>query len=355
MHWQTAERRGVRRSFRRKKRESNALFRLHPCFLLVGVWYCVQGKLFLFLTSCLVAVQHECAHAFAAAKLGYRLNKIVLMPFGAVIDGDLRGLSVKDELYIALCGPLCNLATAAFFAALWWFTPDTYAFTDVACYTSLAVALVNFLPALPLDGGRVLRCLLTRGLMKRYAEADRAERRAEGICKVVSLGFVAVGITLFIVGACMGEPNLSLLPFSLFLFMGAVRRKDDPIRYEKIDFSCRDAIAKGVELRRVAVSVRCPIKDALRYVERGSYLVLEVYDERECKAFELPQNELDEYFRLAPSPYASLGEIRLGMTEKKKGSQKVSKNFLGRGEVATTRAPLRVRKGVETVAYFDEG
>ncbi len=42
-------------------------------------------------------------------------------------------------------------------------------------------------------------------------------------------------------------------------------------------------------------------------------------------------------------------------TKRKKGSQKVSKNFLGRGEVATKRAPLRVRKGVETVEYFDEG
>ncbi len=45
----------------------------------------------------------------------------------------------------------------------------------------------------------------------------------------------------------------------------------------------------------------------------------------------------------------------LGMTEKKKGSQKVSKNFWERGEVATKRVSLRTRKGVETVAYFDEG
>ncbi|MBO7297673.1 MAG: hypothetical protein J6U60_01345, partial [Clostridia bacterium] len=57
---------------------------LHPLFIAVGVWYCFTGELFLFLLSCLVALQHECAHAFAAAKLGYKLNKIVLMPYGAV-------------------------------------------------------------------------------------------------------------------------------------------------------------------------------------------------------------------------------------------------------------------------------
>ena len=101
----------------------------HPLFLIVGIWYCLRGELFLFLTSCIVALQHECAHAFAAAKLGYKLNKIVLMPYGAVIDGDLQGISLKDEIIVALYGPLCNLITAVFFVALWWFTPTMYAFT----------------------------------------------------------------------------------------------------------------------------------------------------------------------------------------------------------------------------------
>ena len=126
----------------------------------MGAWYAFTGELFLFLMSCLVALQHECAHAFAAAKLGYKLNRIVLMPFGAVIDGDLRGISLKDEIYVAICGPLCNLVTAAFFVAVWWCYPATYPYTDSACYSSLTVALVNLIPAYPLDGGRILKCAL---------------------------------------------------------------------------------------------------------------------------------------------------------------------------------------------------
>ena len=61
-----------------------SVFRMHPLFLIVGIWYAFTGELFLFLLSALVAVQHECAHAFASAKLGYKLNRIILMPFGAV-------------------------------------------------------------------------------------------------------------------------------------------------------------------------------------------------------------------------------------------------------------------------------
>ena len=147
------------------KKES--LFRLHPLFLIVGVWYACTGELFLFLMSALVAIQHECAHAFASARLGYKLNKIVLMPFGAIIDGDLRGITCKDEIFVALCGPLCNLITAGFFVALWWLTPTMYAFTDTACRSSLSIALVNLLPAYPLDGGRIVKCALTNAFQKR--------------------------------------------------------------------------------------------------------------------------------------------------------------------------------------------
>ena len=157
--------------------------KIHPLFLLLGVYYCFIGELPIFLLSALVALQHECAHAFAAAKLGYKLDRVVLMPYGAVIDGDLSGISLKDEFFVAVWGPLCNLFTAAGFAALWWFWPDTYAFTDTACFISLAIGLVNFIPAYPLDGGRVLKCAL-RTWVK--------EKSAERICRGVEIRRVAV-------------------------------------------------------------------------------------------------------------------------------------------------------------------
>ena len=128
----TFHRRGRREHRRPRNATSVPKLQLHPLFWLVGVWYCFTGELFLFLMSCLVALQHECAHAFGASRLGYKLNRIVLMPFGAVIDGDLRGISFKDEIFVALCGPLCNLLTCVLFVAAWWCFPDTYAYTDTA-------------------------------------------------------------------------------------------------------------------------------------------------------------------------------------------------------------------------------
>ena len=280
--------------------------KLHPLFVAVGIWYSFTGELFLFIMSCLVAIEHECAHAFAAAKLGYKLNRIVLMPFGAVIDGDLSGISLKDEIFVAICGPLCNLLTAVFFVAWWWLTPTVYAFTDTACHTSLAIALINLLPAYPLDGGRILRCTLARSLAKNQANESKAERKAEKICRATTFVFAAGFFVLF---ALVNPKNLSLLMFGFFLLLGAFGNKERST-YGRMDFSCKDALKKGIELKRIAVLYTCPIKDVLGFLSRGSYLVLEVYDENERHLFDLPQNELSAWFLRAKTPYESLNSIK---------------------------------------------
>ena len=58
-----------------------------------------------------------------------------------------------------------------------------YAFTDTACLSSLSIALVNLLPAYPLDGGRILKCALARAFLKKYPSEDYAVKKAEKISK----------------------------------------------------------------------------------------------------------------------------------------------------------------------------
>lgn len=288
--------------------------RLHPLFIIVGIYYVCTGAPFLFFGSCIVALQHEYAHAFAASKLGYKLRKIVLMPFGAVLDSDIADASVADEVRIALAGPLCNLVTAGLFGALWWFFPDTYAFTDTAFYTSLSIALINLLPAYPLDGGRVLRCLLL--------SAHIDEKRVTRACIAVTVGFALLFFLLFFLFLMQGRVNISLALFGAFLALGAFGNGDKGATYQKIDFSLPDALARGVELKRVAVLESMPIKNAFRYIERGTYLVLEAHSAEGEKRFELAQNELSEWFLQAPTPYVSIGELCQIVKKSTKNTQK---------------------------------
>ena len=289
--------------------KKKSLFRLHPLFLIVGIYYAFTGELFLFLLSALVAVQHECAHAFASASLGYQLNQIILMPYGAVIDGEMKGISFKDELFVAICGPLCNLLTALFFLALWWLTPTMYAFTDTACYSSLSIALINLLPAFPLDGGRILKCALGRFFLKRHLDESLAERKAQKICKIVTFSFSLLFFSLFFLLLRRGVFQFSLLTFAIFLLVGAFGNRDKSAVYDKMQFSCQKALQKGTEIKRVAVLHTCTLKNALRFLSRGAFLILEVYDEGENHLFDLSQNEFSSLFQASHSPYETLGEI----------------------------------------------
>ena len=308
------ERRTHRRSFSSTK--NTPPISLHPLFIVVGLLYALQGNLFLFLLNCLVALQHELAHAFASQRLGYSLRTIVLMPFGALLKGDLAGISLQDEIKVAVCGPLCNLITAFFFGALWWFFPTLYAYTDTAYSVSLSVALVNLLPCYPLDGGRVLRAVLTSRFYKRYADVPRAERRAYAVCKAVSLSF---GLALIGVGVwlCIAKQyNLSLFIFGIFLIVGGAQNTHN-ISYSKINFSQKNVLKRGVEVRRIAVSGACQVKDVFRFIQNGSYLVLDVYSADESSYFSLTQNQLSALFLQTATPYSRLEEFSPGPADKK--------------------------------------
>ena len=106
--------------------------KIHPLFYLFGLYYALTGRIFIFIVYTIVALVHELGHSFVAERLGYRLKSIVLMPYGAVIGGDVKNLRLRDEIAVAAAGPLLNFAIGIFFVATWWIFPDTYDYTSLA-------------------------------------------------------------------------------------------------------------------------------------------------------------------------------------------------------------------------------
>lgn len=241
-------------------------FLIHPLFLIFGVYYAFTGRLFVFLTYTVVAVMHEFAHAFSAAKVGYKLKKIVLMPYGAVISGDMEGISFKDEISVALAGPLVNALTALIFVAVWWLFPDLYPFTDTAMLASLSIAIVNLLPAFPLDGGRVLFCAIAK---------SKGEKKARKICRAVSLFIGLLTLALFVY-SCFNEINFSILFFSSFIIVGAFSKNSGT--YKKIKFDITKTLEKGAEIKRIALLDSAKVKRVLSFIERGKILEICVYN-----------------------------------------------------------------------------
>lgn len=191
---------------------------------------------------------HELGHSFVANDRGYKLNKITLMPFGAVVSGDLDNLKAKDEIKIALAGPFLNLFVGVFFVALWWIFPETYAYTDIVAEANFSMAIVNFIPAYPLDGGRVLCAIIS--LYK-----DR--KTALKICRIIGGVMAGVLIALFIY-SCFTSVNLSILLFALFILSGLFVKNTGYIR--AIEFPSALSLKRGVPYKKQALDKSATVK-----------------------------------------------------------------------------------------------
>ncbi|MBO7297745.1 MAG: hypothetical protein J6U60_01705, partial [Clostridia bacterium] len=155
---------------------------------------------------------------------------------------------------------------------------------------------------------RIFRCALERAIRKSNPDHAQAEKIAEKTARIVTLLFATVFLVLFAF-SLFQTANFTALAVGLFLLFGALGNRNDAAVYEKIPFSMPVDLKKGVELRRVAILEDCPVKDALRFIERGSYLVLEVYSKTGELLFNLPQNLLAECFAAAQSPYEPISKL----------------------------------------------
>lgn len=250
--------------------------RIHPLFAVALVVSAFTGQLLLLVSAAFAALEHELAHALVARRMGFSLDKIVLMPYGAVISGDIRGISPMQEIRVCLAGPLINALTALGFAALWWLWPETYPYTDVAAHVSLSLFLVNLLPAFPLDGGRILRVLLR----------PLGERRAVWICRAVSFVTAAGLLGGFIYTCCMAKPNFGAFLFAVLLVAGGFGGG----AYARFVIGPKD-FSRGVEERRVALSAEKTAGEAMRFLREDKYLVLVLFEGGEFLG-ELPEEEL---------------------------------------------------------------
>lgn len=133
---------------------------------------------------------HELSHTIMAAILGVKVAEIELLPFGgqAKIE-DFTGLHPDKEIYTALAGPIISLSLAALF----YFLPALQsAKTLLIVQINLFLGVFNLLPALPLDGGRILRAFLSGVLGYKKATA-----RSALMGKIIAIMIAAYGGYLF--------------------------------------------------------------------------------------------------------------------------------------------------------------
>jgi Zn-dependent protease/CBS domain-containing protein len=147
---------------------------------------------------------HELGHALQARREGVEIEGINLWLFGGVAQFKSSFPSAGAEFRIAIAGPLVSLVLGAVFVLLAAFAGLPNAIDGVVAwlgFTNLILLAFNLLPALPLDGGRVLRSALW------YFRGDLpwATRVAAGVGRGFGFLLIGLGVLMLIVdGAFSG-------------------------------------------------------------------------------------------------------------------------------------------------------
>jgi stage IV sporulation protein FB len=137
-------------------------FKINWLFFVVMILFALVGDLARALTAFMAVFLHELGHVFMARFYGMKVKSVELLPFGgvAVYEGVLEA-NPKAERAVALAGPCVNfgLALGAVLLTRYHILPLNTALFFITY--NVHIAIFNLIPALPLDGGRVLRATLS--------------------------------------------------------------------------------------------------------------------------------------------------------------------------------------------------
>ena len=190
---------------------------VHVTFPLLFAWIALNGfsgganvrtvlaTLALTLAVFTIVVLHECGHALAARRFGIQTRDITLLPIGGIARLERMPREPRQELIIAIAGPVVNVVLAVLLygvLALAGVTAIRAELEKVATAMTLTsvlaelvainvwLAAFNLLPAFPMDGGRVLRAVLAM----RTSDYAAATVKAARVGRVFALLFALVGI-----------------------------------------------------------------------------------------------------------------------------------------------------------------
>ncbi|MEG1499599.1 MAG: site-2 protease family protein [Clostridia bacterium] len=238
---------------------------IHPSFFLFFVLLIFFGQGMLFLSYTFAVCLHEISHATVAKKLGYSLDKLFIMPFGACLKYHDSVFMPKDEFKIAIAGPLANLLLFFLTVSLWWLFPSTYAFTYLFAFANLTTFLFNLVPAFPLDGGRVLISLLSLKIER---------KKALKITKIINI-ILSIFLFVLFLFTFFFKINFSFAFMAIFLFIGVFDgEKSGEYDYYLKNFSKLKHMKNGQNIKCVIVKSDLPIYKICSHLSKFKFNII---------------------------------------------------------------------------------
>ena len=133
---------------------------------------------------------HELAHFIRAARYGGTAPRVRLYVLGDIVETAYRPRSPRQEIAVALAGPVVSAVLGGVFVGLAWVLPERSIPQVTARLVgefNLYVAVLSLLPGFPLDGGRLFHAVVWRRTNDLYRATRAASRLGMAISLLIGL------------------------------------------------------------------------------------------------------------------------------------------------------------------------
>lgn len=200
-------------------------FLLLPAFIGLQAWQMggAPAALNAVVFVCLIffcVLLHEFGHAYAALGYGIRTPDITLLPIGGLARLERMPEKPSQEFFIAIAGPLVNVAIAAALGLALGEWPDfrldrlfgpQQGILRQLYKANVVLVLFNLIPAFPMDGGRIFRSTLAT-----FLPHGRATRIAASVGQYVAFVLAFFGLS----------HNPTLILVAVFVYFAADQEAD---------------------------------------------------------------------------------------------------------------------------------
>ena len=157
---------------------------------------------------------HECSHLAVCKILDVKTSGIHILPYGAKLKTKLP-VCPKKQIAISLAGPLFSLVVFGIAKCFGLISDNTY--ITFTANTNLMLFALNIIPSVPLDGGEILRSLLSMryGIINSYKIITYISYAMEFV-------FVILGIML----CAYTGGNISLIIIALIILNSIIKIKN---------------------------------------------------------------------------------------------------------------------------------
>ncbi len=208
----------------------NIPLKLHISLLIPLFWALNTGNVaisLLFVIGIMASITaHELAHCVVAQHYGCRVREIKLTLIGGIASLNELPKRPREEMIMAAAGPAVSLLIGAALILVSKLAPNPASPWGETFYTmrnvgvilaltmhlgmvNIVIGVFNLIPAIPLDGGRILRAALTP--QQGFVRATFTSMRIGKILAVI-LGILSIR-----------WGNFPLFIIAVFIFFGAVR------------------------------------------------------------------------------------------------------------------------------------